>query len=157
MKNASVQTVIDSQFSLCIEKSISLTVSRRNTCCLFNHCKQRESTGRFTVTKDLRNHKEINRTGRARFKNLSRSEGAVEDLQGIGRVHTVKRKFSNCQHTSSARPSGTKFNFPTMTSAVPSLHPPLRPRTRSARGYARVYAYVSAIYIRGRALCPRKF
>ncbi|KYM75986.1 hypothetical protein ALC53_13471 [Atta colombica] len=33
----------------------------------------------------------------------------------------IKRKFSNCQHTSSDGPSGTKFNFPTMTAAQPSL------------------------------------
>lgn len=78
----------------------------------------------------------------------------------VSRVRAVKRKFSNCQHTSSDGPSGTKFNFPTMTTAQPSLgiataRLPFCRRASRSRARARIIEYDD---IRRRnTLCPRKF
>lgn len=73
----------------------------------------------------------------------------------VSRARAVKRKFSNCQHTSSDGPSGTKFNFPTMTTAHPSLSIARHPfvEDRSARAGYRIRQYIR----RRNTLCPRKF
>lgn len=89
----------------------------------------------------------------------------------MSRARAVKRKFSNCQHTSSDGPSGTKFNFPTMTTTT---HPSLviaaarHPFCRKARARAHIHThtrackYVSNTRVSGdirrrNSLCPRKF
>lgn len=75
----------------------------------------------------------------------------------VSRARAVKRKFSNCQHTSSDGPSGTKFNFPTMT-AHPSLgiatarHPFVEDHSARARARYRIRQYIR----RRNTLCPRK-
>ena len=104
---------------------------------------------------------------RSLFSNLredsairSRSRRGQQRLPRWDRVHPVKRKFSNCQHTSSGRPSGTKFNFPRMTSGRP-FHPSPRSAREPHDGHARARARMHTdMYIYGgvvRGLCPRKF
>lgn len=92
------------------------------------------------------------------FSNLKRRFGDREEVDKdpnwhFDRVHPVKRKFSNCQHTSSGRPSGTKFNFPRMTSGRPfaaGVSTLLRARTYAyiyihtyTKGWCVVYVLVS--------------
>jgi hypothetical protein len=77
------------------------------------------------------------------------------DFPGIFRrrwCRAVKRKFSDCRHTlSGSGPSGTKFNFPTMTSARPSISQSYRARARAppllwqTSSRARTHAHVSPV------------
>jgi len=97
---------------------------------------------------------------RTRSRKSKERRGIERDFPGLFRrrwCRAVKRKFSNCRHTSSGSgPSGTKFNFPTMTSARPSISrgQPQRARARArhpfcgsllTRARARAHAHVSPV------------
>lgn len=81
----------------------------------------------------------------------------------VSRARAVKRKFSDCQHTSSDGPSGTKFNFPTMTTALPSLgtaaahHPFCRGEGVLARAHQSNTRASDDIRSRNTLCLPRKF